>query len=96
MKKILIIILVIAILAAAVFGIVRWNFNKKYISSDEALSIAATDANVNPMEITDISVDFEKENGVAQYEVEFDVGLSEYEYIIDPVTGIIVDKRVEG
>lgn len=95
MKKLLTVLLIIAIVAVGIFAFTRFCFSRKYISHDEALNIAVTDAGVDPAKIRDISIDFEKNNGVASYEVEFDVGLTEYEYLIDPVTGIIADKRVK-
>lgn len=46
-------------------------------------------------EITDTDVEFEKEHGIARYEVNFEVGFTEYKYLLDPATGEIIDKRTE-
>lgn len=72
-----------------------WSFNSKYISKKEALGIAVADAGVSMTEVTDTDVEFEKEHGIARYEVDFEVGFTEYKYLLDPATGEIIDKRTE-
>ena len=95
MKKVLIIIIAVVLVAAAIAGFCVWSFNSKYISSDEALNIAVTDAGFTLAEVGDTDIDFEKNIGSATYEVDFEVGFTEYKYILNAETGEIIDSRTE-
>ena len=96
MKKAIIIIVAVVLVAAAIAGVCVWSFNSKYISSKEALNIAVADAGFTLADVADTDVDFEKQNGSATYQVEFDVGSDEYNYILNAENGIInnADSRV--
>ncbi len=95
MKKAIIIIIAVILVAAAIVGFCVWNHNSKYISKQEALNIALTDAGFTLAEVHDTDVEFEKEFGSARYEVQFEQGFTEYKYILNPETGEIVDSRTE-
>ena len=95
MKKVIIIIVAVLLLAAAITGFFVWRHNSQYISKKEALDIAVKDSGVDAIQITDTDVEFEKEHGIARYEVDFEVGFTEYKYLLDPVTGEIIDKATD-
>lgn len=95
MKKVITVIIAVVLVAAAITGYCVWSFNSKYISKKEALGIAVADAGVSMTEVTDTDIEFEKEHGIARYEVDFEVGFTEYKYLLDPATGEIIDKRTE-
>ena len=95
MKKAIIIIVAVILVGAAIAGFCVWSFNSKYISSDEALNIAVADAGFTLAEVGDTDIDFEKYNGSATYEVDFEVGFTEYKYILNAETGEIIDSRTE-
>ncbi len=68
---------------------------KGYISKDEALNIATTNANINVNNLTDKEIEFDNEDGIMIYEVEFDYKNLSYEYDIDAKTGNIISKKFE-
>ena len=65
------------------------------ISSEEAKQIALNHAGVSEQDCIELSVELDTENGVAVYEVDFQVGTTEYNYDIDPVTGAIISSYSE-
>ncbi len=66
-----------------------------FITKDEAKAIAFKNANVKESEVTRLKVKLDKED--KEYEVEFYVGTTEYDYEINAVTGKIikVEKDIE-
>ncbi|MBQ9531909.1 MAG: PepSY domain-containing protein [Eubacterium sp.] len=66
------------------------------IGASAALTIALNDAGVGKEEAKNTSSNFEKENGVYVFEVEFNANSNEYEYEIDASTGEILKRDVEG
>lgn len=65
------------------------------ISEEEAKVIALKDANVSENDVSGIRIKREKDNGIWQYEVDFYVGDTEYDYDIDASTGQILSKDME-
>ena len=65
------------------------------ISEDEAVEIALSDAGVSASETTALSVHLDTDDGVQKYEVDFNVGTTEYNYDIDPATGAIIESDVD-
>ena len=66
--------------------------NQAEITAAEAKAIALTDAGVTEAEITDLTVelDHDDDTGTTTYDVSFNVGTTEYDYDIDPVSGAIL------
>ena len=63
-----------------------------YISKEKAKQIAIDHAGVNP---TYVEVEFDYENGIAVYEIEFKYQNYEYDYEIDAVSGEIYKSKKE-
>lgn len=61
-----------------------------YIGEKKAKEIAFKDAGVDEADAKRVSVKFDFDDGVAQYEVEFHAGNYEYEYEIDALSGSIL------
>lgn len=68
---------------------------KAMISEEEAKSIALKDAGVKETDATILSVKQEIDDGVEEYEVDFKVGTTEYDYTIDAISGKILEKDVD-
>lgn len=66
-----------------------------YISENEAKTIAYNHASVLESEVTFVKVDFDYEKGVAEYEVDFYVGTTEYDYDINAVTGEVIAYGID-
>lgn len=69
---------------------------QKEIGEDKALEIALKDAGVNKGDITNPFVNLEVDDGRTEYEVEFNVGTTEYDYSIDAFKGDIIEKDVDN
>ena len=67
----------------------------KYITSDEALAVALSDAGLAQNQITDLEIDYDIENGVLTYEIEFNGNGKEYEYEINASKGVI-EREIES
>lgn len=59
------------------------------ISRDKAKQIALEHAKVKESEIKNYHIDLDKDNGVLEYDIEFDHQGTEYDYEIDATTGDI-------
>lgn len=68
----------------------------RFIARDEALSIALADAGAERREVRESSVEFDCEDGVIVYEVEFRTDSGDHEYLIDAASGAIVEHEVEA
>lgn len=68
-----------------------------YITLEEAKEVALARANVSAEEVQFIKAEWEMDNGIPQYEIEFYVGNEEYDVEIHAVTGDILeyDREVE-
>lgn len=68
----------------------------KYIGRDEAAAAAFEAAGVSSSQAEDLSVEFDAENGLIVYEVEFRSGGTEYEYNINASNGTVVSYESEN
>ncbi len=67
--------------------------NSPYIGEERAQQIAFADAGITSADF--VEVEFDYDDGIAEYSVEFRIGNLEYEYEIDAVTGAILKSEVE-
>lgn len=67
----------------------------KDIGQDEAKKIAFEDAGVSESEVSRLIVEKERDDGILQYDVQFDVNEKEYSYDINGSTGEILSTDVE-
>ena len=95
LKNILIAVLVLVIIGAAIGGYFIYRHNDTYIGAEAALNIALDDAGTTVNMIYSDDVEFEKTRHSAWYEVEFDTHQNEYDYIIDAVTGEILNSSIK-
>lgn len=65
------------------------------ITEDEAKEIALKDAGVAEDEVTGIRIQLEFDDGRWEYEIEFYVGTTEYEYKIEGESGKIIEKEMD-
>ena len=65
------------------------------VSSQEALSIALSDAGFEQDQVTITDAKLNNENGIPAYEIEFNDGEREFEYTIDAATGEILGREME-
>ncbi len=70
--------------------------NKAYISQDAAMEIAYSHAGVNAQDVTKVKAEFDSDDGIMVYEIEFLAGNQKYECDIDARTGQIVKYEVES
>lgn len=70
--------------------------DKAYISREAALEIALDHAKVNADNASGIEVEFDSDDGIMVYEVEFLVGTVKYECDIDARTGQVVKYETEN
>lgn len=68
----------------------------QYIGKDKALEIALAKAGLTRAQITEYDVEFECDDGVITYDVEFYSGSVEYEFEIDATTGSILEYETDG
>ena len=95
MKKALIIVLVVVLIGCAIGGYFIYRHNTMYISKDEAMQVAMTDAGLLMSDLTDHSIDFESTRYSAWYDVDLDTHGMEYEYTIDASTGAILSQNAK-
>lgn len=67
---------------------------KQYISRDEALNIALKNASLTQDQIKNLEIDYDTENGVLTYDIEFQYNQSEYEYEVSATKGV-VEREIE-
>ena len=65
------------------------NYTSVDIGIEKAKQIAMDNAGVSSSSIRDLDVDFDYDNGVKIYEIDFKSGNMEYEYDINALTGVI-------
>lgn len=70
--------------------------NTSYITGDQALSAALSQIGANKSEITNLSVDFDVDDGLALYEVEFVFSGTEYEFDINAANGSVLGSKSES
>ncbi len=64
--------------------------DKAYISREDALAAACAHAGVAQADLSYSQVEFDSEDGLMVYEVDFRTGTTEYEYDINAVTGEVI------
>ncbi len=69
--------------------------NQDYISEDQAKSIAFAAASINEKDAEYVKCEFDYDDGRAEYEVEWSIGRTEYEYTIDAIDGSIREYDIE-
>ena len=65
------------------------------IGKDKAKSIALKHAGFSASEVSGLKVEYEKDDGIPVYEVEFDRGNKEYTYEIHGETGEILSREID-
>ena len=98
MKKTSVIIcsLVLAcVLAAATFFTLATPAEKDTIGSQKALEIALKDAGIKAADAKDSKSVFTKKNQTQVFDVEFEFGKNDYDYIIDAKSGDIISRSIE-
>ena len=69
---------------------------KAYITAEEARSAALTHAGVSESSVAQMEIEFDSEDGLMVYEVEFYANGAEYDYDINARTGEVVKFSREG
>lgn len=95
LKTALIILTVLIVLGGAVAGFFIWRHQTRYIGGDRALQTALDHAGLTRAQVYDTDTEFEKDKFSAWYEVDFEAGGTEYEYIIDAVNGSILSSSAK-
>lgn len=67
-----------------------------HITVQKAQSIALSHANLKTADVKELKAEFEKDNGLAFYEIEFEHGRFEYEYKINAESGKIISAEKEA
>ena len=80
---------VIAAAAVILFSALSACMAEQYIGETKAKEIALTHAGVLPQAAGFTKIEFEREHGRPEYEIEFFADKVEYDYEIDAVTGLI-------
>ena len=76
-------------------GLLWQHFWNNSISLDEAKEIVLQDAGLTETQVANLSTALENEDGEMVYSVEFRVGSTEYDYTVDAVKGVILQKETE-
>lgn len=66
-----------------------------YIGKDKAKSIAFNHAKVNSKNVSDFKIEFDADDGMLVYEIEFKSGNKEYDYEINAKTGVIIEHEID-
>lgn len=70
--------------------------NKAYISQDAAIEIAYSYANVEAKDVTGVKAEFDSDDGIMIYEIDFRAGTTKYECEIDARTGQVIQYETEN
>lgn len=68
---------------------------KAYIGKEEAKAIAYAHAKVDSKQVKLEEIEFDTDDGIILYEIEFKVGTTEYEYDIHAITGKVLQSESE-
>lgn len=68
----------------------------KYISIDEVKNIVFKDSKVNSSKVIDLEIDYDYDDGIMVYDIEFIYDNVEYDYEVDATSGKIIDREVEN
>ncbi len=66
-----------------------------YITVEQAKEIALQNAGVNASDAQNLQCEFDMDDGRAEYEVDWNVGATEYEYTLNAIDGTILEYDVE-
>ena len=69
---------------------------KAYITAEEAKNAALAHAGIAESSVAQLEIEFDSEDGLMVYEVEFYAGGAEYDYDINARTGAVVKSSREG
>ena len=69
--------------------------NSQFITKEQAITIALNHANVSEADVSFLRAKEEIDNGISLYDIEFRIGLSEYNYDID-TTGKILEFDIDN
>ncbi len=69
--------------------------DEEYITAEQAQTIALEDAQMNADDVSRLECKFDYDDGRAEYEVEWEVGRTDYEYTILAVDGSIIERDVD-
>ena len=69
---------------------------KAYITAEEAKNAALSHAGISESDVAQLEIEFDSEDGLMVYEVEFYAGGTEYDYDINARTGEVVNFSREG
>ena len=94
-KTAIIVLIVLVLIGGAVGGYFVWRHQTLYIGGDKALQTALDHAGLTGAQVYDTDTEFEKDKFSAWYEVDFEAGGTEYEYIIDAVNGSILSSSAK-
>ena len=68
---------------------------KAYIGKEQALTIAYSHAKADSAQVKLDEIEFDTDNGIVIYEIEFKAGTTKYEYEINAITGEITNYSIE-
>ena len=73
------------------------NRNNERITVEEAKEIALNNANLTSDKVSFVRTEFDSENGIEKYDIEFNYGNKEYDYEINAIDGKIIgyDEDIE-
>ena len=73
------------------------NRNNERITVEEAKEIALNNANLTSDNVSFVRTEFDSENGIEKYDIEFNYGNKEYDYEINAIDGKIIgyDEDIE-
>ena len=69
---------------------------KAYITAEEAQNAALAHAGIAESSVAQLEIEFDSEDGLMVYEVEFKAGTTEYQYEIDLYTGAVLKSERES
>ena len=96
MKKIWMSICTLSLAAALLAGCGSQTAQADPIGIDAAKAAALEDAGVSADAVTYTTAGLDRKNGTEYYAVNFTAGGQTYEYDIDAVTGVVIEKKVPG
>lgn len=94
-KKIIIAVVALIVVIGAVIGGVFMYINSTTIGMDQAVQVALADAGVAMQDVAAIKSEFEWDDGLKKYEVEFYANNLEYSYEIDAETGRVIAFEID-
>ena len=60
------------------------------ITANDAKQAALKHAGLDESQVTDVDIDLDRDNGILIYEVDFNLGNTEYDYDINAETGEVI------